>query len=95
MYWFAVDPDCKNQGIGSRLLRYVEETVVRDTLHAPCATLATSRKHPWLLSMYERNGYTPFYERDLGHDDKLVFLQKRLIHSPTAASETHNEEVSI
>ncbi|CAM5790699.1 GNAT family N-acetyltransferase [Brevibacillus borstelensis] len=95
LYWFAVDPDCKNQGIGSRLLRYVEETVVRDTLHAPCATLATSRKHPWLLSMYERNGYIPFYERDLGHDDKLVFLQKRLIHSPTAASETHNEEVSI
>lgn len=43
LYWFAVDPDCKNQGIGSRLLRYVEETVVRDTLHAPCATLATSR----------------------------------------------------
>jgi hypothetical protein len=29
--------------------------------------------------MYERRGYVPFYERKLGHDDKLVFLKKPLV----------------
>ncbi len=79
LYWFAVDPARANRGIGSKLLRYVEETVVRDTLQAPAVTLATSRKHPWLLAMYEKRGYVPFYERELGHDDTLVFLKKQLV----------------
>lgn len=78
LYWFAVDPAVNGQGIGSRLLSYVEETIVRDALNASAVTLATSKKHPWLLPMYERRGYEPFFERDLGRDDKLVFLTKRL-----------------
>jgi ribosomal protein S18 acetylase RimI-like enzyme len=52
LYWFAVLPFYKNQGIGNRLLTYVEEAIVRDTLLAPGVVLATSRKHPWLLAMY-------------------------------------------
>ncbi|WP_425341224.1 hypothetical protein [Brevibacillus borstelensis] len=45
--------------------------------------------------MYERNGYIPFYERDLGHDDKLVFLQKQLIRRTAVASKQNSEEVSL
>ncbi|WP_068775858.1 GNAT family N-acetyltransferase [Paenibacillus sp. FJAT-26967] len=78
LYWFAVSPKLQARGIGNRLLHYVEQTVVRDTLLASAVTLATSRKHPWLLSYYERKGYYPFLEKELGQDDKLVFLTKPL-----------------
>lgn len=88
LYWFAVDPAANGQGIGSRLLSYMEETIIRDRLQSPAVTLATSRKHPWLLPMYERKGYTPFFERDSGKDDKLVFLTKRLLPVSEAAALT-------
>lgn len=78
LFLLAVHPAEQSRGIGSRLLQYVEEEIVRDTLLSPASTLATSRKHPWLLPFYERKGYQPFYERDLGTDDKLVFLIKNL-----------------
>ncbi|WP_426445945.1 GNAT family N-acetyltransferase [Paenibacillus sp. S-38] len=79
LYWFAVDPKQKGRGVGRRLLDHVEDTVVRLGLQASAVTLATSRKHPWLLPMYERRGYRPFFERDLGDDDKLVFMTKVLL----------------
>jgi GNAT superfamily N-acetyltransferase len=79
LYWFAVLPSFKNQGVGNRLLTYVEEVIIRDTLLAPGVVLATSQKHPWLLAMYERKGYERFYERALGESDTLVFLKKALI----------------
>ncbi|ULL15294.1 GNAT family N-acetyltransferase [Paenibacillus sp. H1-7] len=79
LYWFAVDPLVNGRGVGTKLLTFAEETVVRDTMGAPAVTLATSLKHPWLLPMYERRGYERFYERELGKDDKLVFLSKRLL----------------
>ncbi|NEW05096.1 GNAT family N-acetyltransferase [Paenibacillus sp. SYP-B3998] len=79
LYWFAVLPSYKNQGVGNRLLTYVEEVVVRDTLLAPGVVLATSRNHPWLLAMYERKGYEPFHEKPLGEADTLIFLKKTLI----------------
>ncbi|MCZ8521708.1 MULTISPECIES: GNAT family N-acetyltransferase [Paenibacillus] len=78
LYWLAVDPKRKGQGLGRKLLDHLEGTVIRQGLQASAVTLATSRKHPWLLAMYERRGYRPFFERDLGTDDKLVFLTKRL-----------------
>ena len=78
LYWFAVDPARGGQGLGDLLLTYVEEKIVRDTLLAEAVTLATSKKHPWLLPMYERRGYERFFERDLGTDDKLVYLTKKL-----------------
>ncbi|MFB7814134.1 GNAT family N-acetyltransferase [Paenibacillus chitinolyticus] len=78
LFMLAVHPAEQSRGVGSRLLRYVEEKIVRDTLLSPASTLATSRKHPWLLPFYERKGYQPFYERDLGTDDKLVFMIKNL-----------------
>ncbi|WP_028552899.1 GNAT family N-acetyltransferase [Paenibacillus sp. UNC451MF] len=84
LYWFAVDPSYSSQGWGSLLLTYVEERIVRDTLGADGVTLATSKKHPWLLPMYERRGYERFYERDLGKDDQLVYLTKKLTAAEAA-----------
>ncbi|WP_159884954.1 GNAT family N-acetyltransferase [Paenibacillus puerhi] len=79
LYWFAVDPRWKGRGIGRELLDYIEQRVIRQELRAPAVTLATSRKHPWLLPMYKRRGYQPWFERDLGTDDKLVFMTKQLL----------------
>lgn len=79
VWWFAVHPDYKNQGVGSKLLNYVEETILRDTLKAPAVTLGTSgRKHPWLADMYKRRGYEVYYERER-NGDLSVMLRKVLI----------------
>ncbi|UOY92375.1 GNAT family N-acetyltransferase [Ectobacillus sp. JY-23] len=78
VWWFAVDPIYKKQGLGSKILTYVEEVIIRDTLKASAVALGTSDKHPWLISMYERKGYERFYEVDYGEHGKGVFLRKVL-----------------
>ncbi len=78
LWWFAVEPNEKSKGVGSKLLKWVEEEVVRDQLGEPAVTLATSTRHPWLVSMYERKGYVCFYEVQSEQDD-IVFLRKVLI----------------
>jgi S-(2-succino)cysteine N-acetyltransferase len=79
LWWFAVDPERKKQGIGSRLLTWIEETIVKDTLKAPAVTLATSIYHPWLIPMYERRGYEKVKKVELEHDT-VYFLRKVLNH---------------
>ncbi|PKG23309.1 GNAT family N-acetyltransferase [Niallia nealsonii] len=77
IWWFAVDPEYKRQGIGSKLLQYVEEKVLREQVKAPAVYLATAERHPWLVSIYEKRGYKIFDEK-FNEGDKIVFLQKIL-----------------
>lgn len=77
IWWFAVDPEHKRKGIGSKLLKYVEEHVLRDQVKAPAVYLATAERHPWLVSIYERRGYRVFDEK-IHEGDKIVFLRKIL-----------------
>jgi ribosomal protein S18 acetylase RimI-like enzyme len=77
--WLAVHPEHGQKGIGSRLLRWLEETIVRDTLKCPKVTLGTADKHPWLAKMYERQGYQRIGERDLGRGHITIYFQKTLI----------------
>ncbi|MDE3838857.1 GNAT family N-acetyltransferase [Bacillus methanolicus] len=79
LWWFAVEPERKKQGIGSRLLTWIEETILRDTLKAPAVTLATSIYHPWLIPMYERRGYEKVKKVEL-ENDTVYFLRKVLNH---------------
>ncbi|PJN87336.1 GNAT family N-acetyltransferase [Bacillus sp. mrc49] len=77
IWWFAVDPLYKQKGIGSALLTWVEENMLRDQVKAPAVYLATADRHPWLVSIYERRGYEIFAERV--HDgEKIVYLRKIL-----------------
>ncbi|WP_285768796.1 GNAT family N-acetyltransferase [Peribacillus sp. SI8-4] len=77
IWWFAVDPLFKQKGIGSALLTWVEENMLRDQVKAPAVYLATADRHPWLVSIYERRGYEIFAERV--HDgEKIVYLRKIL-----------------
>ena len=77
IWWFAVDPAFKQKGIGSTLLAWVEENVLRDQVKATAVYLATAARHPWLVSIYEKRGYTIFAEKDF-EGEKIVYLRKIL-----------------
>ncbi|MGM0749556.1 MAG: GNAT family N-acetyltransferase [Bacillota bacterium] len=78
IWWFAVDPDIGKKGVGSELLQWVEQTVLRDTLKVPFVSLGTADKHPWLIDMYERKGYVRTGERDLGKGHITIYMKKEL-----------------
>lgn len=78
IWWFAVEPSIGKKGIGSTLLQWVEETVIRDTWKAPAVSLGTADKHPWLIDMYERRGYERAGEKNLGRGHTTIFLRKVL-----------------
>lgn len=78
LYWVAVDPEVKKQGLASMLLTYVEETIIRDTLKSPAVTLGTADKHPWLVEMYEKRGYEKVGSADLGRGHTTIYLRKVL-----------------
>lgn len=78
LHWFAVDPAFKGQGYGSRIIRYVEESFLRDTLKSPAVYLATAIKHPWLASLYLRRGYQPFHRAVNPLGVELVYLTRVL-----------------
>ncbi|CAH0295766.1 GCN5 family acetyltransferase [bacteria symbiont BFo1 of Frankliniella occidentalis] len=78
LHWFAVEPDYKGQGYGSRIIRYVEESFLRDTLKSPAVYLATAIKHPWLTQLYLRRGYQPFHRAINPLGVELVYLTRVL-----------------
>ena len=82
-------PSYDGRGYGSQLLKYVEETFLRDTLKAAAVTLGTSaRIHPWLLKIYERSGYESYAEHENDDGDLGVLMRKVLIQ------EKFSEEIS-
>ncbi|MDK2599743.1 GNAT family N-acetyltransferase [Bacillus stercoris] len=68
------------KGIGTKLLQWLEETILRDTLKVPFVSLGTADKHPWLIEMYERKGYVRSGEQDLGKGHITVYMKKQLRH---------------
>ncbi|MGQ9008674.1 sulfur-containing aminoacid acetyltransferase SnaB [Bacillus stercoris] len=80
IWWFAVDPDTGKKGTGTKLLQWLEETILRDTLKVPFVSLGTADKHPWLIEMYERKGYVRAGEQDLGKGHITVYMKKQLRH---------------
>ncbi|WP_145409286.1 GNAT family N-acetyltransferase [Paenibacillus xylanexedens] len=79
--WFAVSPNHKGKGYGSRLLDWVEKEVILNKLDEPAVYLATATRHPWLAPMYERKGYTPFHTQVVQTPDaseEIVFMIKVL-----------------
>lgn len=80
VWWFATDPDFGGKGYGNQLMTYIEETILRDTLKAPAVVLGTSaRKMSWLKDVYERRGYTSFFELEEPSGDRGAMMVKVLI----------------
>lgn len=88
--WFAVDPDLQYKGYGSKLLNYVENTIIRDKEGEPAVTLGTSEKHPWLLPMYERRGYESIHSFDAGQGEGAMHLLRKVVNPELFA--TVNED---
>lgn len=86
IWWFATDPDLGRKGIGTTMLNWCEETMVRDTLKSPAVSLGTAKEHPWLGEMYQRRGYEPIMWQDSGRGHTTVFYKKILL--PLAVTES-------
>lgn len=78
IWWFATDPEVGRRGIGSQMITWCEEHMVRDTLKSPAVTLGIADRHPWLGGMYQRRGYEEIGRKDLGRGHITVFLRKIL-----------------
>ena len=79
IWWFAVDPLLNEKGVGSALMTWVEEEVLRKQLRAPAVSLGTADKHPWLADMYARKGYVRAGEADLGKGHITVYFVKPIV----------------
>jgi GNAT superfamily N-acetyltransferase len=75
--WFAVNPDYSSKGFGGKLLNWVEEYIIHGKLGESAVTLATAKKHPWLVAMYERRGYERFLEIDTDNGDGIMYLMRK------------------
>ncbi|UUZ80146.1 GNAT family N-acetyltransferase [Paenibacillus sp. P26] len=76
LYWFAVHPRYANQGIGSRLLSFVEKRIVRDVHKAQAVTLATSKKHPWSASHVRKERVPALFRKRFGNRRQADFSEK-------------------
>ncbi len=92
--WFAVDPEYQGRRIGSRLLDWVEETIIRDKLGASALTLATAEKHPWLLAMYERKGYQRIESIDWGNEDGTMHLLRKIVNPALYEAQLRSSQVT-
>lgn len=79
LWWFASDPDAGRKGIGREMITWAEEILLRDRLKSPAVSLGTADKHPWLIDMYKRRGYTVEGSKDLGRGHLTIFMKKILI----------------
>jgi ribosomal protein S18 acetylase RimI-like enzyme len=66
-----VHPDLQGQGIGTKLLREIENTCPHKRYE-----LFTSTKSERNIKLYERMGYVKFKEQNIDSDLKFVFLRK-------------------
>ena len=88
LYWIVVDPDRQGKGLGTRLLRAVEDQLTTD--HGRLVIVETSSRADYAptRAFYERRGYTraariPGY---YAPGDDLVIYLKDLTHGVLATA---------
>ncbi|TRZ40524.1 GNAT family N-acetyltransferase [Niallia circulans] len=79
IWWVAVAPEYKRKGYASKLLDFIENDYLKDTLHCPSVSLGTAKEHPWLADMYVKRGYEKVGESDLGKGHVTIYLEKLLL----------------
>ncbi len=79
LYWIVVDQRHGCQGIGKKLLQYMEEGLREKGARQIHVDTSSTPKYIAARAFYERNGYEPvcilsdFYQKG---DDKLIFVKR-------------------
>lgn len=76
--WFGADPACNGQGYGRKLLSWLEQDVLLGELKAPAYSLGTATSHPWLIDMYQKQGFQSQHTTDLGKGHITLYMKKVL-----------------
>jgi len=78
IYWIAVAPERQNQGIGTKLLHFVEQEITRQNGRLIVIETSSQSKYAATLSFYQRNRYglesriADFYRPG---DDRLIYIK--------------------
>lgn len=78
--WLCVSTTFARQGLGTEMLQFMEQEVVKKMLKSPGLTLGTAVEHPWLSKMYEKLGYQHYQTVDLGFGHLTAYFRKELDH---------------
>ncbi len=79
LYWIVVDQRHGRQGVGKKLLQYMEEGLREKGARQIHVDTSSTPKYHAARAFYERNGYEPvctlsdFYQKG---DDKLIFVKR-------------------
>lgn len=79
LYWIAVDPDTQGSGIGRRLMKHVEEQVIKRGGRMLCLETSSQGGYLRTRSFYEQAGYIEescirdFYKPG---DDRLTYVKR-------------------
>jgi len=79
LYWIAVDPDAQGSGVGRRLMKYVEEQVIKRGGRMLCLETSSQGGYLRTRSFYEQAGYIEescirdFYKPG---DDRLTYVKR-------------------
>lgn len=76
--WFGAHPAYAGQSYGKQIQDWVEQEILIKQLRAPAVSLGTATSHPWLKEMYQKRGFEPIMERDLGKGHVTLFMKKIL-----------------
>ncbi|MCX7877625.1 MAG: GNAT family N-acetyltransferase [Ignavibacteria bacterium] len=85
LYWIAVDPEVHGKGIGSKLIRYMEEDLAKSGGRIVLIETSGKPEYENERKFYEKNGYEvqtvikDFYRKD---DDLFVFRKYLNINNP-------------
>ena len=79
LYWIAVDPDFQEQGVGSKLLRFLEEMVKAEGGRLILADTSTIPHYEKTQNFYLKNGYKEMARiPDYYHpgNDRITFCRR-------------------
>ncbi len=76
--WFAAHPDYPGHHYGRKILQLLEQEILIGQLRAPAVSLGTAINHPWLIEMYQKRGFVPMHQADLGKGHITLYMKKIL-----------------
>jgi ribosomal protein S18 acetylase RimI-like enzyme len=98
LYWIAVDKSKHRGGVGKRLMKFVEEEIVRRGGKMLLVETSSQETYGGTIQFYEKTGYElvgDIKEYYKPGDDKLIFAKKLSAHSPITVSEAEEPPAAV